>query len=150
MPAEASTAPAVSAGVAGAPHQRPGDRSEHDGVCDTAARHRPQQVARDGDGASRSGAIARAADRGHRPIHEEAAGAAVFEDGAIDGEQDDVGRGDVERYAEDPLERHVQRADETADRIAAMRDQIQADAIEQRTVVPVGEKQERGDGEHPS
>ena len=35
----------------------------------------------------------------------------VFEDRAVNREEHDVGRGDVERHAEDALERHVERAD---------------------------------------
>ena len=35
-----------------------------------------------------------------------------FQDGPVDREEDDVGRRDVERHAEDALERHVERADD--------------------------------------
>ena len=48
---------------------------------------------------------------------------------------------DVERHAEDALERHVERADEPRDRVAAVGDELQADPIEQRAVIAVGEKQ---------
>ena len=64
----------------------------------------------------------------------------MLEDGAVDGEEHDVGRGDVERNSEDPLERHVDRADEPGDAVAAMRDEIEADAVEQRSGHGVGEE----------
>ncbi len=149
MPADASTAPRGVRRISGAPHQRPGDRPEHHGVGDAAAGHGAEQVAGDRHRAARSCAVARSADRGHRPVHEEAAGAAVFEHGAIDREEDDVGGRHVERHAEDALERHVERADEARDRVAAVGDEIEADPIEQRAVVAVDQKQTRGDRQHP-
>ena len=82
--------------------------------------------------AARRRAGSRPPHQRQRPVDEERAGARRFEHRAVDREQDDVGGRDVERHAEDPFERHVERADQPIERIAAMREQRQADAIEPR------------------
>ena len=74
----------------------------------------------------------------------------MLEDGAVDREEDDVGRGHIEGNTEDPLEGHVDRADEPGDAVTAMRDEIQADAIEQRSGHGIDEEQQRGNRKHPS
>ena len=72
-------------------------------------------------------------------------GAAQLEHRAVDREQDDVGRGDVERHAEDALERHVERPDQPIDAVAAVREDAEADVVEDRTEQRV--EQERGGGD---
>ena len=77
-------------------------------------------------------------------------GARCAEDRAVDGEQDDVARRHVERHAEDALERHVDRADDAREVVAAMRDHAEADEIEQRPVEGVEDEAGRGERQHPS
>ena len=132
MPAADRIAPPVSGAVARAPQQRPRHRSEHHRRRDAAARHGAEQESGERDRPAGPGARARAPHRRHRPVDEERAGAGVLEHRAVDREQDDVGRGDVERHAEDALERHVERADQPLDAVAAVREQRQADPIELR------------------
>ena len=70
------------------------------------------------------------------------------QDRAVDREQDDVGGGDVERHAEHAFERHVERADQPLEVVAAMRQQIEPDAIEQRPGERVGDEHGRRHGQH--
>ena len=86
----------------------------------------------------------------HRPVDEEGARAGLLEHRAVDREEDDVGRRDVERHAEHAFERHVERADQTIDRIAAMREQWKADAIEPGPDQRVDEEDGRRHGQDPA
>ena len=78
---------------------------------------------------SRAGA--RAAQRRARPVQEERAGAGMLEHGAEDREQDDVGGRHIQRHAEHALERHVERADEPVEPVAAVRERAEADQVEE-------------------
>ena len=57
---------------------------------------------------------------------------------AEDREQDDVGRGDIEGDAEDAFERHVERAHQPREIVAAVSKQPQPNELEQRAAVTVG------------
>ena len=59
-------------------------------------------------------------------------------------------RGHIERHAEDAFERHVQRADDAAEVIAAMGNQTEADELEQRPVIGVRDEPERGTRQDPA
>jgi hypothetical protein len=142
--------PASIGRVAGTLHHRPRDRAQHHGIRDAASRHRAKQVSGDRHGSPGSRRSARSSDGGHRPVDEEAAGAAVLEDRTEDREQDDVRGGDVQRHAEHALERHVDGADDARRRVAAVGDQRQPDRIEERAVVRVDEKDHRDEWQHPS
>ena len=83
------------------------------------------------------------AARRQRPVDEERARAAQLEHRAVDREQDDVGRGDVERHAEDALERHVERADQPIDAVAAVRENPQPDVVEHRPEPRVEQERRR-------
>ncbi len=79
--------------------------------------------------------------RRQRPVDEEATGARLFEHGAIDAEQHDVGSRDIERHAEYSLERHVERADDAIRSVSAMRQRPETDGCQRRPEKAVGEKQ---------
>ena len=64
---------------------------------------------------------------GHRPIQEKAPRAGKLQHSPVDREQHDVGGGDIERHAEDALQRHVERSDQPVERIAPMGKQTKAD-----------------------
>ena len=70
----------------------------------------------------RPGPVRRAAEGGERDLDEEARGAGELEHGAVDREQHDVGRGDVERDPEDALQAHVALADDAVDPVALVAD----------------------------
>jgi len=90
------------------------------------------------------------ADRGHRPLEEKFSGAGRTEDRTVNREQDDVARRHVERYAENPFERHVDRADDAREVVAAMGNDAEADQIEQRSVERVEDEERGRDRQHPS
>ena len=66
----------------------------------------------------RPGAARRPPERGERDVDEELARARVLEHRAVDREQHDVGRGDVERHPEQPLGAHVEVGDDAVDVVA--------------------------------
>jgi hypothetical protein len=74
----------------------------------------------------------------------------VLENGAVDGEDNDVGCRHLERHAKDPVECHVERADEPVSVVASMRDRPETDQIEQWAEVRVQDEQGRGYRQHPS
>ena len=150
MPAADRMAPADLGTIPGGPEQRPGDGAQHHGRGDAAARNRTEQETGDRDGAAGRRTGSRSAHRRHRPVDEEAAGAGALEDRTVDREQDDVGRGDIERHAEDALERHVERADETVELVAAMGDERQTDAIEGRPSPAVEDEANRRRRQDPA
>ena len=133
-----------------APEEWPADGAEGDGCRNAAPRDRAEKEARQRDRASGSAAAARSAHGGHRPVDEELTGARVLQDGAVDCEQHDVGCGDVQGDAEDSLQRHVERADDPDDRVAAMRDQAQTDEVEERPEVPIDQESEGRRRQNPT
>ena len=68
-----------------------------------------------------------------------------MQNGAVDCEQHDIGRCDVEWYAKDPFECHIQGADESIERVSPMGDEAQPDKTEQWTQIAIGQKHERRD-----
>ena len=85
----------------------------------------------------------------HREIEEEPAGAGGFEHRAVQAEQDDVRDRDVERHAVNPLERHVQVADEPRQVVAAMRDRAEADRAQPRSRQRVSDESHGDDRKNP-
>ena len=70
-----------------------------------------------------------------------------IQDRAENREERDVGGRDVERHAEDPLQRHVERADDARGVVAAVGDESQADEIEHGTVERIGHEGRRRHGQ---
>ena len=100
--------------------QRPRDGAERDGRRHAGARHGAEQEA--GQRRRPPGPRAAAAERGVRELHEEARRAGVLEHRAVQREQDDVGRRDVERDAEYPLEPHERLPDQAVEAVALVGD----------------------------
>ena len=92
--------------ISGLLQERPGDRPDGDGCRDTGARGPAEQKRRHDHRAPRARGLP--AHRGERKVDEEFPGAGILQHGAVDGEQNDERRRDVDRRAEDALERHVQ------------------------------------------
>jgi hypothetical protein len=97
-------------------------------VRDRAERHRrrhagprrpAEQERREHDGAA--GARRLAAHRREREVEIELSGARELQERAVDREQDDQRRRDVDGDAEDPLERHVHHADQAREVVALVR-----------------------------
>ena len=63
-----------------------------------------------------------------------------------DREEHDVGCRDTERHTEDPLERHVQSADQARRVVPAVREHIEADQLEERAIVGICQETQRCDG----
>ena len=105
--------------VADLGEHRVGDRAERHRRRDARARRAAEQERRQHDRAAGAGRLA--AHRREREVDIELAGARVLQEGAVDREQDDQRRGDVDGDAEDALERHVQDADQAADLVALVR-----------------------------
>ena len=132
--------------VAGAAQQRPGDRAERDRGGDAGARDGAEQEA--GQRGRAAGAGAAAPERGVGELDEEARGARVLEHRAVDREQHDVGRGDVERDAEHPLQAHVALADDAVDAVALVGEPERVG--DQPAEVGVGDEREHDRGQHPA
>ena len=105
--------------VTGALEHRPGHRADRHRGRDAGAGRPAQQERREHHGAP--GPAVLAAHRGEAPVEEELARARVLQERAVDREQDDERRRDVDRGAEDPLERLVQEAREARHVVAAVR-----------------------------
>ena len=131
-------------GEPGAAHHRPADGAEHHGGGHAAPRRPPQQEP--------ASVTVRPALWPCLPISAIAQSMKNLPapecstNSAVDREQHDVGRRDVERDADDPFERHVQLADHATDVVAAMRPwrrQIRAE-------LRIGEEANRRDTERSS
>ena len=98
---------------------RPGHRADRHGRRDAGAGRPAEQERREHNGASRARVLA--AHRGEAPVEEELAGARLLQERAVDREQDDERARDVDRGAEDPLERLVEESRQARDVVAAVR-----------------------------
>ena len=113
----------------------------------------------------RPGRRPRAAERREADVEEELAGAGVLEHGAVDREQDDVGRRDVERDAEDALGAHDERRRQPRQVVAAVadepavRDEVAVHGVgdeqhahdrQDRPDGPPGRDEDQRDEQHPA
>ncbi len=105
--------------VARALEHRIGDRADRHRRRHAGARRPAEQERREHHGAP--GARVLAAHRREAPVQEELAGARVLQERAVDREQDDERRRDVDRGAEDAFERLVQESRQARDVVAAVR-----------------------------
>ena len=125
-------------------HQRIGDGADRHGGGDARARRAAEQERRQHHGAA--GAVGLVAHQRHREVDEELAGAGMLQERAVDREQDDQRGRDVDRNAENALERDEQMADELADVEAAMRPGRRQIGTGKR----IGDEQERDDRNDPA
>ena len=144
MPGRREHAAGRLAGVAGPLEDRPGERAQRHRGRRAGAGHGAEQEAGGGHGAARGGAGA--AEQREAELDEEAARAHPVEDRAVDREQHDVRRGDVERDAEEPAGLVVEAVDDLLEVHADVRDgpvdrQVAA-------VVGVGEEHQADRGQH--
>ena len=136
--------------VAGAAEDRPRQGAEGHRGGHAAAGHRAEEEPGDGHAAPGRRRGPRPPHGGERPVDEEPSRARVLEHGAVDGEQHDVGGRDLEGHAEDPVQRHVQRAHQAVGVVAAVADGAQPDEVEQRADVRIDDEERGGRGEDPS
>ena len=103
---------------AGLGQHRIGDGADHHGGGDARSGGTAEQERRQHHGAA--GAVRLAAHQRQREIDEELAGAGLLQERAVDREQDDQRRRDVDRDAEDALQRDEQMPDQPRQVVAAM------------------------------
>ncbi|GBD28777.1 hypothetical protein HRbin31_00798 [bacterium HR31] len=131
--------------VAGPPQQRVGDGSHGDGGGYPAAGRATQEERGHRDGLPR--ARASAAHQGEGQVHEVLAGARLLQEGAVDGEQNDEARGDVQGDAENPLQPHVQVPDDPVEVVAPVRPGLREQVAHERVAHKGhGEEHERPAG----
>jgi hypothetical protein len=129
--------------IAGLAQERPRHRAERHRGRHARARHRAEQEPGQRGRATRPGPAA--PERRVGELHEEPRRARVLEHGAVEGEQDDVRRRDVERDTEEPLEAHVGHPHEAVDAVALVRDPERVG--DQPAEVCVGQKGEADRGQ---
>ena len=65
--------------------------------------------------------------------------------GTEDREQDDIGGGHVERHAKNPLQRHIQRTDQTRDAVAPVRKEVKPERLQSGAEVAVEKEHDCSD-----
>ncbi len=132
--------------VAGPAQDGPRDGPERDGGGHPGAGDRSEQEPRQRDRPARGGA--RPPEGGEAQIHEEPTGPGVLEDRAVDGEEHDVGGGDVERHPVDALRPHVELGHQTLGAVAAVGDRPVGQVPAVVGVAEEAEADQREDGPH--
>ena len=145
--AEAAGCEQAAGGVflkAGLGHHRIGHGADHDGGGDARAGGAAEQERRQHHRAP--GAVRLAAHQGQREVDEEFAGAGMLQERAIDREQDDQRRRDVDGDAENAFQRNEEMTDQARQVVAAMGPGRRQMRAQHR----IGDEEQRDDGHDPA